>query len=65
MQHGELQGDGRSGVYFQQEGKKLTFSDKLCGIGRVQTKRKFYRFLIEADYCETCKKLILDTEVGK
>ena len=65
MQHGTILGDGRSAVYFQQEGKKLTFSDKLCGIGRVKTKMKWYKFNIEADYCEACKKVIFDAEIGK
>lgn len=65
MQRGTLTGDGRSAVYFQQGGKKLTFSDRLCGIGRVVTKRQLYKFVIVADYCEACKKVIFDAEIGK
>lgn len=65
MQHGTLCGDGRSGVRFDQEGKKLTWSDKLAGMGALKVKMKFYRFNIEADYCEKCKKIIFDAEVGK
>lgn len=65
MQHGTLYGDARSGVHFEQEGKKLTWADKLCRVGALKVKTRVCTFLIEADYCETCKKMIFDTEIGK
>jgi len=34
-------------------------------VGIVQTKRRFGKFEIDGDYCEKCKKIILDAEVGK
>lgn len=65
MEHGIMSGDGRSGVHFAPEGKKLTLGDKLTGVGALKVKHRFTTFLIEADYCEKCKKMILDVEVGK
>lgn len=66
MLHGNLQMDGRSGIHFQQEGKKLTFWDQLAGVGKVITKgRRLWAIQIEADYCEKCRKMIFDTEVSK
>lgn len=69
MQHGKLSGDGRSGVRFDQEGIKLSWSDKIAGIGTVKTTEgsgmNFWRFELEGDYCEKCGKIILDAEVGK
>lgn len=66
MLHGHLLCDGRSGIHFQQEGKKLTFWDQLAGVGKVITKgRRTVTIRIEADYCEKCRKMIFDTEVSK
>jgi len=66
MQHGNLQMDGRSGLHFQQEGKKLTFWDQLAGVGKVITKgQRMLTIQIEADYCEKCRKIIFDAEVSK
>lgn len=66
MLHGHLFCDGRSGIHFQQEGKKLTFWDQLAGVGKVSTKgRRTMTIRIEADYCEKCRKIIFDAEVSK
>lgn len=69
MQHGKLSGDARSRMYFVQAGKKLSWSDSLTGVGTVKSNRgsgmSFWKFALEADYCEKCKKMILDAEVGK
>lgn len=65
MQHGVLRGDGRSPVRFEQEGKKLSWSDKLAGIGVLKLKMGWLTFCIEADHCERCGKIIMDAEVGK
>ena len=69
MQHGVLRGDGRSRVRFVQAGKKHTWADDLAGIGVVKTNNasggSFWKLELEGDYCEKCKKLILDAEVSK
>ncbi len=69
MQHGKLSGDGRSRMHFVQEGKKLSWADHLTGVGTVTAKSgsgmNFWKFELEAGYCEKCKKIILDAEVGK
>ena len=69
MQHGRLSGDGRSRVRFVQEGKKLSWADDLTGVGVVKTNKgsntSFWKFWLEADYCEKCRKIIMDAEVGK
>lgn len=67
MQHGVLQMDGRGGLIFQQEGKKRTLGDMLTGVGAIQAEKKglSYKIKLEADYCEACKKMIFDAEVGK
>ncbi len=67
MKHGQIFCDGRSGIHFQQEGKKLTFWDQLAGVGKVITKgrSKTLTIQIEADYCEKCKKMIFDADISK
>lgn len=66
MTPGEILGDPRSSVRFQPEGVKYTFGDTLCGIGKLTAARnKFSAFHIPANYCPSCRKLIIDTEVAK
>ena len=69
MQHGTMSCDGRGGTCFVQEGVKRTWGDALAGVGIVKAKSpgglNFWRVEIEGDYCEKCKKLILDAEVSK
>lgn len=66
MQSGSILADPRGGMYFEPEGKKLTFADKLAGSGRITAAQGGWSKLrISADYCEKCKKMIFDTEITK
>ena len=65
MQHGKLMGDARNYLRFEQEGKKYTLGDKLCGVGRIRTGRRWASFQLDADYCVKCKKLVMDVDVGE
>jgi hypothetical protein len=64
MKRGYLKGDGRSKVRWQEEGKKVTFSDKVAGIGLTEaTKYSWGTFQLPGEYCKNCKKLIIDTGI--
>lgn len=71
MKHGKLTGDGRSGVRFDQEGVKVSWSEKFVGVGYVKANNDSgenfwkWRFELEGDYCEKCRKIILDAVVEK
>lgn len=67
MQFGEILSDGRSGVRFQPEGKKLTFMDSLSGIGVVTATKTnaWVRARTPAHYCDHCGKMIIETKVTK
>lgn len=66
MQHGELNYDRRSPIYFRVEGQKLSFFDQLAGTGLVEaSKGTWMARPLPADYCPTCKKMIFDTEISK
>lgn len=69
MQHGKLSGDGRSRVRFVREGEKLSWAETFVGVNTVTTNNGsglgFWKFNIDGDYCEKCRKIILDAEVGK
>ncbi|MBE5813955.1 MAG: hypothetical protein E7320_01945 [Clostridiales bacterium] len=66
MQFGEVLCDGRSGVRFQPEGKKLTFIDSLCGTGVITAAHmKWVRARIPAHYCDRCGKMVIETKVTK
>lgn len=66
MQFGEVLCDGRSGVCFQPEGKKLTFIDALCGTGVITAAHmKWVLARIPAHYCDRCGKMVIETKVTK
>lgn len=65
MQHGRLTGEGRSKVVWERDGEKLGFLDKIGGIGAVDAKYTFSKFIIEADYCPKCRKMIFSTNIAK
>ena len=65
MQAGEIIGDARGGMHFKIAGKKLGFFDMLAGVGQITAAKGWARNVIPADYCEKCKKLIIDTEITK
>lgn len=71
MIHGVLSGDGRSGLYWNKGEKANSFIDKIGGSGKVMAVK--YKpsellpasFNVEAEYCSSCKKMIIDTEISK
>lgn len=67
MQAGDILCDGRSGVRFQPEGKKLTFMDSLSGIGVVTAAHTYgwVRAKLPAHYCDRCGKMVIETKVSK
>ncbi|MBQ2953673.1 MAG: hypothetical protein IJE07_08965 [Clostridia bacterium] len=66
MQRGEISADPRGGLFFEPEGKKRTFGDVLCGVGRIEAARGGWsRLRVTADYCHQCKKMIFDTTIAK
>ncbi len=66
MTKGFISGDGRSGVYWNDEAEKISFVDKIVGVGKVTAaKYTLTQFKIDANYCPDCKKMIFDTEVSK
>lgn len=66
MQGGIISGSGRSGVYWKKGDKKANFMDILSGTGLIKAaKYTLLSFTIEANYCETCKKVIFETDISK
>lgn len=65
MEKGILSGDGRSRVYWKAGEKKAGFSDKIYGEGVLTNVRySLATFEIDSYYCNSCKKMIFDTEIG-
>lgn len=65
MQNGSIVGDGRTKVHWVPEGEKYGLMDALAGKGRLDANYTFAAFNIEANYCKTCKKMIIDTNISK
>ena len=65
MQEGRLTGDGRSRVHWVPDGEKLTVADRLTGRGLVDAKYHLSEFVIRAQYCAGCEKMIFDTKIQK
>lgn len=67
MQAGTIAGDGRGGkLYWQLEGEKASFFDKLSGTRQIEAaKYTLASFTIEANYCPACKKMIFETDISK
>lgn len=67
MEQGIISGDGRYGVYWKTGNKKANIIDKLIGKARVieAVDYTYIRntFIIKANYCDTCKKILIDTEI--
>ena len=64
LREGEISCDSRSGVIWRENGKKLSFFDRLAGIGRVTAARNtLFHNHIPAGFCAACRKMIIDTEV--
>ncbi len=64
MKKGVITGDGRSKVFWEPENEKLDMLDKLIGKGMIDAKYSLSKFRIEADYCESCKKMIFSTNIS-
>lgn len=66
MTHGDILADPRGGMHFRKEGEKLGFWDSLGGVGRIEAaKGGWSKLRIAADYCESCRKMIFDTDITK
>lgn len=65
MKSGEIMGDGRSKVRWIPEGGKIGLWDAVAGKNRIDARYTLASFFIKADYCESCKKMIFDTEIQK
>ncbi len=66
MQKGSITENGRSKLYWQPDGQKLTFFDKLSGTGVIKAaKYTLASFSLEANYCASCKKIIFETDIEK
>ncbi|MCR4597440.1 MAG: PF20097 family protein [Acetatifactor sp.] len=66
MTKGFISGDGRSGVFWNNETEKISLMDKLVGVGKVTAaKHSLTQFKIDANYCPSCKKMIFDTDISK
>ena len=66
MQRGIVSGDGRSKVYFNPSDKPKSLMDKLDGSGKLTAiKYTLATFRVEANYCDSCKKMIIDTDLSK
>lgn len=65
MTEGRLQGDGRTTLRFIADGDKIGFAGYINGKGRVDAKYTFGTLTINAHYCDTCKKIIINTDVQK
>ena len=63
---GAMTGDGRSRVFWETSEEKPGLIDRMIGKGRVESVTyTLDRFRLEAAYCPRCKKMIVDTEIGK
>lgn len=66
MRKGILSGDGRSFLVWKPEGEKLSWADRLVGKGRVTAASyKLGALKLETFFCDSCRKMIFDTDVGK
>lgn len=64
MKKGYLKGDGRSKVRWHEEKEKKALVDKIFGVGELDAvEYGFGTFKISGWYCETCKKLIIETGI--
>lgn len=68
MTDGNLSGDGRSPLIFSPGDKRLPFFEMIGGTGRLTAaKTSFWAAgsRVKAQFCEGCKKIIIDTDVVK
>ena len=66
MNEGIISGDGRSRVFWKAGDKKANLMDKLGGTGQIEAVQyTLATFTIEANYCNTCRKMIFETDIAK
>lgn len=66
MKRGYLKGDGRQKIRWHEEGKHIGLVDKMAGIGLPEAvEYGFGTFKIFGEYCENCKKLIIETGISE
>lgn len=63
MRSGKLKGDGRSPMKFIPEGEKLSLGDLFIGKGMIDGNYKWGVYTIDVNYCDSCKKMIIDTDI--
>lgn len=66
MRSGVLSGDGRTNVCWKEGDKKTGFLDSMMGTGKLTVVRHtLASFVMEADFCEHCKKMIIETDIQR
>lgn len=67
MAEGTLSGDMRANLTFSPDDKPLRWYDRLAGTGRLTAAMKgpWYTNKVKAQFCNACKKIIIDTDVTK
>lgn len=65
MRKGILSGDVRSKIFWNPENEKLSMLDKMAGKGMIDAEYSLTKFKILSDYCDTCKKMVFSTGLGK
>ena len=66
MERGILSGDGRSRLVWKPEGQKLSWTERLAGKRRVTAATyQLGTLKLDAFFCDSCRKMIFDTDVGK
>ena len=64
LKKGILYGDGRSKVHWNEGDKKLPILEGMVGKGCLSSaKYSLTTFTIESYYCDSCKKMIIETEI--
>jgi len=60
-----MYGDGRSRVFWKSGDQKPSLGDRILGRGIVTAARyRLATFSIGTFYCEPCRKMIFETEIG-
>ena len=66
MKCGIMSGDGRSRVFWKAGDQKASLADRITGVGKVTAaKHRIGVFTMVTYYCDSCKKMIFDTDIGR
>lgn len=64
MQAGVIRGDGRETPRFIRNGeKKHSLADYINGKGALTVNFSWNKFLLDANYCTSCKKFVIENDV--